>query len=145
MSALTSDGLTLLHRRLILRLGIVGTLATLLSGCIAIPIYAPLRLRSDSSVRGPIPKHTLAFLTAGTTTRTEVLLRLGLPDNVLDDDRQFEYVWGVETMTGGLLLLSIQGATGLGGSLFEQHRLVLDFDQAGILRKRDHQITVNWK
>ncbi len=130
------------------RLGLMAALALLLMpGCVPVPFYTPTTLRAKGSARGPISPAAMAFLTTGTTTRTEVLLRLGVPDEVQNDDRQFVYSWGVEVAQAGLVILSIvPNAVGAASSAkVETHRLFLEFDETGILRKRDYQITAQWQ
>jgi len=126
---------TSVGRRNILRFGIAATLVIALPGCV--PFYVPMRLRRSDSVRGPISREALTFLKRSRTTRAEVLLRL---DEVRDDDRQFVYTWAVNVADAGVIIAFLPADA----LKFEQHRLVLEFDETGILLKHDHQVTSKW-
>ena len=127
------------------RLGAVVALAGLLSGCVPVPVVIPERLRHEGSPRGPIPDGALAFLTTGKTTRTEVLLHLGQPDEVSDpDDHQSVYTWAVNVRTIGLLLLGMYNNQ-VYTTKVERHRLLLEFGETGILRAQDHRVQKTWE
>src|SRR5215471_20246798 len=120
---------TSVGRRNILRFGIAATLVIALPGCV--PFYVPMRLRRSDAVRGPISREALTLLKRSRTTRTEVLLRLGLPDEVRDDDRQFVYTWAVDVADAGVIIAFLPADA----LKFEQHRLLPEFDETGILLK----------
>ena len=94
----------------------------LTSGCLYIP---SLKHRTSSE--------DLAVLQVGTTTRAEVLERLGSP-NLLDNERFYVHTASSEY---GLFLLFTPG--GLGGANLggKYYRILLEFDERQILRRRE--------
>lgn len=59
----------------------------LMTSCIAIPL--PRRI----GIRGAIKAEALSFLEKGPATREEVLLHLGRPEDISQDQRLFDYKW----------------------------------------------------
>ncbi len=51
--------------------------------------------------------------------------------------------WDVHVSEGGVLFVGPIGGAAEWAKL-EAHRLLLEFDETGILRKHDHQITTRW-
>lgn len=62
--------------------------ATLLTGCLVIPVDY-----TEYGSRGNVTEKTAATLQPGTTTKEEILLRLGEPDWKSPEDRQIGYAW----------------------------------------------------
>ena len=80
--------------------------------------------------RQPIEKDSLEFLEIGSTTREEVLLRLGDPDYAQENERVFVYQW-VTKSEKEIGWLDYREA-----SKYETHRryqVIIGFDHVGIV------------
>jgi hypothetical protein len=91
-----------------------------LGGCVPVPV--PHGLEGS---RAPIVEERARFLQAGVTTREEVLLTLGEPEDVLDGERMFVYRW-----EGALSLVLVPGPPGGPVAMF-RHDLRIGFDDQG--------------
>jgi len=80
--------------------------------------------------RGKIEESDIAFLTAGKTTREDVLLRFGEPDLVLYDQRILIYRWSVIQGYGFILLYG-----GYSGPISRDYLFMLEFDGEGRLKR----------
>jgi hypothetical protein len=70
------------------RLCVVLATATLLAGCIIVPVNY-----TQSGSRQNVSEKAATTLQPGEITKEEVLLRLGEPDWVSDDERLIGYAW----------------------------------------------------
>jgi hypothetical protein len=107
-------------------------LALLGSGCLVVPIPTN---RWDPSSRTNIAAGTDPRLAPGQDTREQVLLRLGEPDEAVEDERRLSYhadrvQWDIFWVAGG-------GYSAAGGDIeIHKHReLMLWFDEQGCLQK----------
>jgi len=98
-----------------------------LAGCVVIP--TPEHGLLDG--RGEIDESDIEFLEEGKTTREEVLLRFGEPDEVEHDNRTLLYHWQVICgyyVVGG-------GYQADGGPIPRHYKLMLEFDEEGRLKR----------
>jgi hypothetical protein len=106
-----------------------------LSACIVLPV--PLGEGHISAGR-EVSRESQGSLSVGSTTRAEVLARLGEPSAVWDDAGVVVYDWD---RVQWLLLWMVAGAgraaTG-GMELPVHHMLLLQFGAAGILQRAEH-------
>jgi hypothetical protein len=107
-------------------------LALLGSGCLVVPIPTN---RWDPSSRTNIAAGTGQRWAPGRDTREQVLLRLGEPDEAVEDERRLSYhadrvQWDIFWVAGG-------GYSAAGGDIeIHKHReLMLWFDEQGCLQK----------
>jgi len=102
-------------------------LYSLCVGCIPIPTatHTPKELNT----RGEIDAKALEFMRVGSTSREEVLLKLGEPDAVRKDERYFLYRW--VTVHGYI------AAYGGGGEYIGKKRydLLIEFDDKGVVKR----------
>jgi hypothetical protein len=78
-------------------------------------------------------EETASRIIPGKTSREEVLMMLGQPDEALADGRQFTYVRKYEvamTLSGG-------SGTGKQSNPATRYLLKIDFDEQGIVSRRD--------
>lgn len=115
-------------RRLLLTLVIV---AVSCSSCVVMPIPTPGRVASGS--RGHLTDEALAFLEEGRTTREEVLLKLGEPERAWREQRLFVYYWMSEPAWVVVVGLTVAGA---GPVRWREYFLLLEFDETGLLKRR---------
>ena len=112
----------------------------LLGGCIAIPHG---QMRAPAS-RDPIDADMVSFVRPGSTTREELLLRLGAPRYRWKGDRVFGYAWTSSGMTMVIVAASAGGGVGGGAGAFEVYTnyfLLVDFDEAGrVVRVRRDRV-----
>jgi hypothetical protein len=102
------------------------------SSCVIIPIPTPGRVAGDS--RGHLRDEALAFLQVGRTTRAEVLLNLGEPERAWREQRLFVYYWETEPFwIAGVVYPAAGGAAPV---RWRVHFLLLEFDEAGLLKRR---------
>jgi outer membrane protein assembly factor BamE (lipoprotein component of BamABCDE complex) len=57
------------------------------TSCIVVPIP------KTAGIRGPIRKDALAFLKKGPASREDVLLHLGIPEDIFNKEKIFDYKW----------------------------------------------------
>jgi hypothetical protein len=112
-----------------LRWHLAGALAVLVScmvvGCVVLPI--PVDYHAASS-RKNVKTDDILWLVPGQTTREEVLLRLGEPDAVSDDDLSMSYQW--EKIQLGLFV-AVYGGGGGYSEYGKDYSLDLHFDPCG--------------
>jgi hypothetical protein len=116
-----------------LRLAIFA-LALLNTGCIIVPI--PHGEFACDPRPGLFARTDADFIRPAQTTRQQVLLTLGEPDFIWADERTFAYVWA----TSDLDILFAAGGPGggaIGGiiPMRKKHRLLIRFDEAGVVRE----------
>ena len=97
-----------------------------LGSCLVFPTI------SDS--RKNIDKDTAASLQAGVTTKEDVLLQLGEPDFVSEDERQLNYVW-----TGpGVVFIGLSGSSSVSEKIGDyDYTLLLTFSADDVLERTD--------
>jgi len=103
----------------------VPLLSALLTGCVPIPTpYGTSR----------ISEKTIAAVVPGTTTRADVLLALGTPDESDSDDRRFAWYW-TETYSWNVWSIGI----GTGGMFptYGGECLDIAFDERGIVTRAE--------
>lgn len=122
------------RHRSYLRAAVLGALlgALVLSGtgCIVLPI--PSNRLGDYS-RKDIPPEVMIGLVVGQTTREEVLLRLGEPDEWSADARHYRYHW--ERVKWDIIVIAGGGYSATAGDIpiNKNHDLVIGFDSAGVI------------
>jgi outer membrane protein assembly factor BamE (lipoprotein component of BamABCDE complex) len=94
-------------------------------GCIPVPPhYSPI-----FGTRGYIASETVEFVQDGSTTKEEVLLGLGEPDRVWNDQKRFAYLWKMVVAVGGVgYLVSEIPATYL---------YLIEFDENDIVKRHE--------
>ena len=91
----------------------------------------PRHVPMEAGTRGPIEAEHLAFLEVGSTTKEEVALKLGEPDHVFKEGREFVYRW--ESIAGGWVW-GVYPGVGDHGDLGEMESSVrIEFDEKGVL------------
>lgn len=93
-----------------------------LTGCLIIPV--------DYHVTGSrhnITSESTNALCIGTTTREDVLLRLGEPDFVSEDGRRFGYLW---TKVKAIWAVASYGGPGAAGEITHSYLIETSFDQS---------------
>lgn len=104
----------------------------LLDGCIVVPV--PVNYHKGDSRQNVRTKDT-RWLISGQTTREEVLLRLGEPDEATEDGASLTYRWEKKY----LQLWAVWGAGNTGGGeyrdLGKDYALKLSFDPTGKLTR----------
>ena len=101
-------------------------------GCLIVPTVR--HSRSDQH-RWMITEESIEFIELGSTTRTQVLLKLGEPDYVWDDGARFLYYWKT---TDAVFLWAVgYGYSGAAGAedIGWDWGLYLRFDPAGIIQE----------
>lgn len=116
---------------LLIRLAVAVGLLLWACGCIWIPTPEHGLLAG----RGAVTREDAAFLTTGVTTREESLLRFGEPDILLEGEKVLAYLWGV---SHGYFAVGGYGAA-VGGPIQKNYLLMMEFDDAGVLRRWDIQ------
>lgn len=112
------------------------------SGCIFLPI--PVEERKVLAGK-PVTEEQLAFLTAGATTKNEVMTRLGTPDVIWEEARLFAYNW---EMRQGILLWAVgayySGAAGM-SDIPKHYVLIIQFDDQDRVRRFDRAVRSPYK
>lgn len=111
----------------VIRCALAIAAALFLAGC---PFPIPPH---DIAYRQQLPEGVPDFITRGATTREDVLIKLGEPDGA---GREGEWMtWGAARSGGGLGFILLAGGGGAGGSVSAEtyRRLVVDFDQSGVV------------
>lgn len=98
-----------------------------LAGCVPVPV----KERTYMNSRTGLNDEDLAFVVEKITTREELLLHLGEPDAVLNNESILVYSWS--KVVGGIVLL-IPPATG-GVEMLNNHYLIFEFDSDGTLQR----------
>jgi hypothetical protein len=105
-----------------------------LAGCIIVPI--PHRDGPVVTSRRVVEPAETAFIRPGATTRADVLLHLGEPDESWDDDRILAYAWNTSNVT--LHFAVFAGMAGGGGGANEitvDHYLLFEFGDDGAVKR----------
>lgn len=111
------------------RIGWVALLLSLLSGCLPIPV---LPFGDTEGSRQNITDTVPDFLVIGKTTRADVLLMLGDPDEKTHNDGRFLYFR--ETEEGGIaFLVGGAGRGAVAGTPVTFRVLTVAFDRAGVV------------
>lgn len=112
-----------------LRIGSLALLLSLLSGCLPVPVL-PFgdTERSRQNITDTVPD----FIVIGKSTRADILLVLGEPDQKMDLDARFLYFR--ETEEGGMAFLYGGGGRGgITGTPIAYSVLTVGFDGRGIV------------
>ena len=125
------------------------SMAWALSGCIVVPIpHEEYAYRDASYSPRVIIPADMQFIDPGVTTREQVLLHLGEPDNSWDQDRIFFYRW---EMTNAMVFWAWAigyGYSGAGDAGVNEvphaHYLVVEFDRGGVMKRWGLEEN-NWK
>lgn len=110
-----------------MRVTVVFVVCALISqaGCVWLPI--PTAERKVLAGK-PVAEEQLAFIVPNTTTRSEVVARLGNPDVIWEDARLFAYNW---EMRQGILVWAVgayySGAAGV-ADIPRHYMLLIQFD-----------------
>jgi len=116
-----------------------AVLSCLCLGCVVIPVPTKEHTPTGFNTRGEIDAAAVAFIQVGSTSKEEVLLKLGEPDGVWKDERYFLYRW--TSVRGGYLIWIAAdpnaGNSGIGGATLERERydLLIEFDNRGVVRR----------
>lgn len=118
-------------RFLLRRLGLCVTFGVICAGCIIIPTdYHTFSSRTN------IREETTTTITPGYTTKKDVFLALGEPDEVSTDGDRLVYrwakvkvIWAVGSPYGG----------GGGGEISKEYNLMITFDGRGVVAHREFQ------
>ena len=102
-------------------------LAIMLKAC----IYIPTPQHTIMEGRGMVEAEDIQDFKTGTTTREEVLLRLGEPDFTLNEQSIFAYSW---TRVQGYFFIG-GGYSGAGGPVGKTTLLMLEFDSMNLLKR----------
>ena len=115
-----------------LRISICVFLSSLCVGCIMIPIPTPKHTPAGLYTRGAIEANALEFMRVGSTSREQVLLKLGESDAVREHERYLLYRW--VTVRGYLLvkLLESESTGHIGKNTYE---LLIEFDDEGLVKR----------
>jgi outer membrane protein assembly factor BamE (lipoprotein component of BamABCDE complex) len=107
-----------------------------MAGCVLIAgCPAPLFTRGyEPASRGNVPAGQPEWIVPGTTSREEILLRLGTPDRQAPDGRWFGYV--SSRHEGGIAFVIPGGQGGvISAETYTERRLVVWLDEHGIVTK----------
>jgi len=110
--------------------------ALALSGCLPVPI-PPLGVAPDS--RGNLPAVRPGFIREGQTHRAEVLLVLGSPDRADADERWFAYSSAAHQGGVAFVMGSYGGAGGIVVEGYLERRLIIRFDERGIVEAAEFE------
>ena len=83
--------------------------------------------------RVPCDDEKTAFMVQDTTNKEEILLKLGEPDLVLNQERTFVYRW---EMVAAYFFVGGYGA-GAGGPIQRSHFLIIEFDDKNIVSRHE--------
>ncbi len=111
----------------------LGCITLLAASCLVIPI--PTNRVGDFS-RKDIRPEAMDPLVAGQTTREQVLLRLGEPDEWSPDGSQYRYHW--EKVKWDIFWIVAGGYSAVGGDIpiNKNHDLLISFDRSGVITSR---------
>lgn len=108
--------------------GFCATLGVICAGCIIIPVPPFHTPGSRMNVR----EETVATINPGQTTKEDVYLALGEPDEVSPDGGQMVYHW---TKVKAFML----EYAGLPSALKKKYSLIITFDERGVVIHREVQ------
>ncbi len=97
-----------------------------LAACVVLPVPTPERKVLEGT---PVAEEQLDFLSAGVTTKQDVVDNLGDPDLIWEDANLFGYDW---VMRQGILLWAVgMGYGGAGGAedIPKHYSLLIQFDE----------------
>ena len=104
----------------------------LFNGCIVIPIPTPEHGAGADGGRGRIPRETIDLIKPGITTREDVLLMLGGPDIVDENETTFAYCWSV--VEGYYIAGMPYPGPAEAGSLTKWYGVTVKFDRQGVVQ-----------
>ena len=128
----------------VLRLAVLLIFCAAAPGCIMLPIPTGEHDSKDLPGRTNVKPELIQDIGVGRTTRAEVLLALGEPDGVFAEDRVFAYLW---SRAAGYFFFAILAGPASGGSattVGKGYILVIEFDDRGIVRRREVSAANNW-
>jgi hypothetical protein len=106
-----------------------------LTGCIG---AAPLRKRTRTPEGTEVKDVDLTFIHPGQTTRAEVREKLKLLDAGYTGDRFFLGRWSSSTWGGWAIVVGMDpGALGGGGRVWKSGNLLVEFDEAGVVKRSE--------
>jgi outer membrane protein assembly factor BamE (lipoprotein component of BamABCDE complex) len=114
-------------------------LCSLFAGCVVVPVPTGKHTPQVFNTRGEIDAAALGFMHPGSTDKEEVLLQLGEPDGIWQDERYFLYRW--VSVTGGYLICVAADPYGGGsGGLIaplkrKRYDLLIEFDDKGVVKR----------
>ncbi len=120
-----------------LSIAICVFLYSLCVGCYIVPIPTGKHTPKEFNTRGEIDAKALEFMRVGSTSKEEVLLKLGEPDAAWKDERYFLYRW---VTVSGYLLWGFVGASSSGNEGKEplgkkRYDLLIEFDDHGVVKR----------
>lgn len=93
--------------------------------------YLPLPAHDLLSKKGVINKKIIKSLKPGETTREDLLLQIGAPDERHEQDRYFIYYW---VATEGMFAIGF-----VGGNYIERtHYFCVEFDEGNRIKRLEH-------
>jgi len=100
-----------------------------LSGCIVLPIPTPTHTTGPKEFKGDV-----SFIQAGSTTRAQILEKLGWANAGLADERVFLGRWG--TSSGAVIAVAggINAGTAGGWRMWEGRNVMVEFDENEVVR-----------
>ncbi len=100
------------------------------SGCLVVPIPSN---RADPAARRNVSAGSGSALAVGQTTREQVLLKLGEPDEVSADEHRYRY--HTERVMWDVIVIAAGSTTAAGGDIEvrKQADLIVEFDDHGIV------------
>ena len=115
-----------------LRCALIVTLAVATAGC---PV--PFKSGYSDTSRQNLSADSARQLAIGVSTRQDVLIRLGEPDQSAPDESWF--IYGSTYGQGGIVFVLFAGgsAAGAGWEKMEYRRLLVTFDERGLLTNAD--------
>lgn len=116
-----------------LSFAVCAFLYSLCVGCLIIPIPTAKHTPKGFNTRGEIDAKALEFMRVGSTSREEVLLKLGEPDAVRKDERYYLYRW--VTVHGYLIWATYGGGDGAEHIGKKRYDLLMEFDDQGIIKR----------
>ena len=114
-------------------------------GCVMAPIPTQEHHRDDLPGRTNITTEAIDALQPGLTTRQEVLLKLGTPDGVFEQERTFVYLWS--KCAGYFSWFMYAGmAAGSAGTepVGKGYALIMEFDHSGVFQRHRIVSKNNW-
>ncbi len=107
------------------------------SGCIPIILPTPEYITSGSGLRPKIEEKALEFIVPGSTRKEEVLLKLGEPDRVWRNEKNFLYWWATNVGVWGV----VSELGSVGGSLRRYlYLLFVEFDEKDVVKRRELKV-----
>jgi len=104
------------------------------TGCIIIPTNY---YTSDS--RKNVQEETTSTIIPGQTTKRDIFLALGEPDEVSPDGRRLVYHWSKVYAVWAMGMASPSGASGGAGTIGRKYDLIITFDGTDVVSQREFQ------